>query len=57
MREEKYFISVGEPWDFESQDGQNIIRGKIINIKDKEYLIFKSNHLLRFDSIKGIFWY
>ena len=32
MKEEKYFISVGEPWDFESPDGQNIIRGNITSV-------------------------
>jgi len=26
-------ISVGEPWDFESPDGQNVLRGKIVAVR------------------------
>ena len=33
MEQEEYCISVGEPWDFESQYGENIIRGHIISMK------------------------
>ncbi len=43
MQPEKYFLSVGEPWNFESQDGQNIITGKILIVKSNECLVFKSN--------------
>ena len=32
MEQEEYCISVGEPWNFESQDGQNVIKGYIVNI-------------------------
>lgn len=53
MKNEKYFISVGEPWDFESQDGQNIIRGNILRVKSNQCLVFKSNYLLKFGDIKG----
>lgn len=50
MKQEKYFISVGEPWDFESPDGQNIVRGNILSIKSNQCLVFKANHYLKFDS-------
>jgi len=53
MKQEKYFISVGEPWDFESPDGQNVIKGNIINIKSNQCIVFKSDHCLNFDDIKG----
>ena len=53
MEQEKYFISVSEPWDFESKDGQNVIRGNILNIRGNQCLVFKSNHYLKFDDIEG----
>jgi hypothetical protein len=27
-------ISVGEPWDFESPDGQNVLRGEIVAVRE-----------------------
>lgn len=27
-------ISVGEPWDFESPDGQNLLRGEIVAVRE-----------------------
>jgi hypothetical protein len=53
MKNTKYYISVGEPWDFESLDGQNIIKGKILSSKGDNCLIFKSKHLLNFGDING----
>lgn len=53
MKHEKYFISVGEPWDFESEDGQNIIRGNIVSIKSNQCLVFKTNYSLQFGEAKG----
>jgi hypothetical protein len=53
MEEEKYFISVSEPWDFESLDGNNIIGGNVLAMKNDKYLVFKSNHYLQFGKIKG----
>lgn len=41
MTKERYFISVGEPWDFISPDGQNIVRGNIISVKSNQLLVFK----------------
>ncbi|MFV7235205.1 hypothetical protein [Flavobacterium sp. ZB4R12] len=55
MKKENYFISVSEPWDFESLDGKNIIAGSILTIKSSKCLIFKSNYLLRFGNIEGFF--
>jgi len=53
MKKEIFIISVGEPWNFESQDGQNIIKGNIINIRSNQCLVFKSNHYLQFEEIKS----
>jgi hypothetical protein len=53
MKHENYFISVGEPWDFESEDGQNIIRGSIISMKSNQCLVFKMNYNLQFGEVKG----
>jgi len=53
MKPETYFISVGEPWDFESFDGQNVIKGNILKIKSNQCLIFKSNHFLKFGENSG----
>lgn len=49
--EKKYFISVGEPWDFNSPDGQNIINGIIIKVLSATCLIFKANYILDFNGI------
>lgn len=48
-----YFISVGEPWEFESHDGQNIIKGSILSVKSNQCLVFKSNHCLKFGEFEG----
>jgi hypothetical protein len=53
MKKGKYFISVGEPWDFESPDGQNIVRGNILSIKSNQCLVFKTDHFLKFDGIES----
>jgi len=53
MKFKEYFISVGEPWDFESQDGQNIIKGNILSVKSKLCIVFKSNYCLTFGEFKG----
>ena len=53
MKQEKYFITVSEPWDFESSDGQNIIRGNILSIKNNQCIVFKSNNDLQFNDVKG----
>lgn len=49
----KCIISVAEPWNFESQDGENVIRGSILSIKNNKCLVFKSNYDLYFGEIKG----
>ncbi len=53
MEQKKYFISVGEPWDFNSPDGENIINGIIIKIISATCLIFKANYLLDFGGVLG----
>jgi hypothetical protein len=53
MKTEKFSISVAEPWDFQSQDGQNKIKGKILSIKSNQCLIFRSNYDLIFGDIRG----
>ncbi len=53
MKQEEYIISVAEPWDFECQDGQNIIRGNILSKKSNQCLVFKSNYHLRFGEVEG----
>ena len=53
MKNKNYYISVSEPWDFESKDGENIIKGNIVNIKSNQCLIFKSKYDLEFGEIKG----
>ncbi|MDR2915260.1 MAG: hypothetical protein LBV74_10590 [Tannerella sp.] len=51
--EKKCSILIAEPWDFDSPDGENIIRGKIIKIISAESLIFKSDHKLSFKNYTG----
>lgn len=53
MKHEKYVISVGEPWDFESLDGQNIVRGGVLSLKSNQCLIFKASHNLKFDDVES----
>jgi hypothetical protein len=56
MEQKKYFISVGEPWDFNSPDGENIINGIIIKILSATCIIFKANYILDFDGALGNFF-
>jgi hypothetical protein len=46
-------VGVGEPWDFEGPDGKNRIKGKITKIINDETVIFKSNHIQKFDEGSG----
>jgi len=52
-RKKTYTIVVSEPWDFESQDGKNIIKGTILSIVSSHLLVFKANYTLNFNSISG----
>lgn len=56
MQQKKYFISVGEPWNFDSPDGQNIINGVVIKILSATCLIFKANYILNFKGISSNFF-
>ncbi len=51
--DKKCSILIAEPWDFDSPDGENIIKGKIIKIISIESLIFKSNYKLSFKNHTG----
>lgn len=53
MEHRKYLISVGEPWDFNSPDGQNIINGVIFKILSDTCLIFKANYTLNLKEVSG----
>ncbi len=48
-----YTITIAEPWDFESPDGKNIIKGIILSIVNSYLLVFKANYLLNFHGISG----
>lgn len=52
-RNTRYCISVSEPWDFESQDGENIIKGHIVSMKSDHCIVFKCDHYLKFAAIAG----
>lgn len=48
-----YYLSIGEPWDFKSPDGENIIKGEIIKFIDSNCIIFKANYALQIDDTVG----
>ncbi len=50
---DKYKIIVSEPWDFESPAGINLIIGVIVKVLSSTCLIFKSDHLLKFEEGEG----
>jgi len=50
-----FFLSIGEPWNFEGPDGQNIIKGSIVKVISPRCLIFKANHIIKFDKGSGSF--
>ena len=56
MEYKKYSISVGEPWDFNGPDGQNIIKGVVLKILSATCLIFKANNILNLKGVSGIFF-
>lgn len=43
MINSKCYISVGEPWDFESSDGPNILKGRIIRVFSPKCVVFEAN--------------
>lgn len=51
--EEKCSILIADPWDFDSPDGANIMKGKIIKIISVESIIFKSDYKLSFKNHTG----
>lgn len=38
-------IIISEPWDFESADGKNLIKGRIIQ-KEDSYILVRSDYIL-----------
>jgi hypothetical protein len=48
-----YDILVSEPWDFESLDGKNLIKGEIIDIVSENCVIYRTNHKLQFENNEG----
>lgn len=53
IEQKKYFISIGEPWDFEGPDGQNKIIGIVIKEISENALIFKSDKIQTFKEGTG----
>ena len=53
MTEAKYKITISEPWDFESPAGLNLIVGIIVRVLSSTYVIFKSDHVLKFGENEG----
>ncbi|AVQ13036.1 hypothetical protein [Leptospira santarosai] len=53
MKKKKYYISVGEPWDFTGPDGENRIKGEILKIINQDCLLFKMNHHIEIKNMKG----
>ena len=53
MEENNYYISVGEPWDFKSQDGPNIIKGNILKALSNRCVLFRTNFYLDIENIKS----
>ncbi len=47
----KYFISVGEPWDYEGPDGKNLINGRILKVIDNRIIVFKSDHKVNLHNV------
>jgi len=46
-------LSVSEPWDFESEDGKNLVNGRVLKILSTECIIFRARHTLNFDKQTG----
>jgi len=46
-------ISIGEPWDFKSPDGENVMYGSILKVISSYCIVFKANYNLKFDQHAG----
>lgn len=49
----EFSISVSEPWNFESVDGKNLIKGTILSIINYKTLVFRANYPLDFEGLIG----
>lgn len=50
---EEYIVIVSSPWDFVGPDGDNSIKGKIINTIPPKRIIFKCNNQVSFKGKNG----
>jgi hypothetical protein len=48
-----YNLLIAEPWDFESPDGKNIIKGGIMDLVSKKCIIYKMNCSLTFGETRN----
>lgn len=46
-------ITIAEPWNFESPDGINVVKGEILAIMTSKILVFKADYLLDFSNLVG----
>jgi len=53
---EKYKLIVSEPWDFESQQGDNQLTGHIIRQIDLENLLFEAEDQTTFSGVTSQYW-
>jgi len=53
MLQLKFFISVAEPWNFNSPDGPNVINGAILETLNPQCLLFKAKHRLQIRGRSG----
>ena len=53
IQDKKFEISIDELWDYKGTDGTNIVKGRIISIKAKKCVVFKSNHLVEIEGVSS----
>ena len=53
MKRVKAKFSIGEPWDFTSPDGDNIMLGYICVMVRENKIVFYSNHIIKLGLTQG----
>lgn len=53
MEQRKCFIKVSDPWNFESPDGENTIKGDIVSQRSNQCIVFRSDYCIEIDEVKG----
>ncbi len=53
MEKRKYKIVVSDPWSFQNKNGENTIKGEIIDVISPNTVVFQSDELLEFDGRMG----